>query len=254
MAASVRKIQSVEVGGRVLDALVQSVSAMSLKEIGNAANCAPTQLHAYLASFREAGIVEQDPVSGRYYLGPFAMRLGLSRLKSLPVYALASETLATLARELGVLALMVAWTRHGPTVVEARQGASPLNVNVREGTVFSVTGTASGRIFAAFHQNAAALAVRAGLELREQHTRARTSIVRRQREFEVIVAAVRRERYCELGGTPIPDVNVIAAPVLDSRGEFHLAISIVGKTELLELSPGGRIKRRFLRLMDGPFE
>ena len=73
-----RGVQSVEVGARILRALVELGAPAMLRDVATKAAVAPAQAHAYLVSFRNAGLVEQDPSTGRYLLGPFALQLGLA--------------------------------------------------------------------------------------------------------------------------------------------------------------------------------
>ncbi len=51
--AESRGVQSIEVGGRLLQALVDADAPMMLKDIASRAKIAPAQAHAYLVSFRK---------------------------------------------------------------------------------------------------------------------------------------------------------------------------------------------------------
>lgn len=76
---SQRAVQSVEVGGRLLLALADSGSSLSLKDLAAKAGMTPSRAHPYLVSYGRLGLVEQDSV-GRYDLGPAALRVGLASL------------------------------------------------------------------------------------------------------------------------------------------------------------------------------
>ena len=73
MAKEQRGIQSIDVGGRLLQALTRSDGAMMLKDLAEAADMPPAKAHAYLVSFCKLGLMEQDAVTGRYDLGPLAL-------------------------------------------------------------------------------------------------------------------------------------------------------------------------------------
>jgi DNA-binding IclR family transcriptional regulator len=75
-----RGVQSVEIGGRLLALLVERQQPMMLRDLAQAADLTPGQAHAYMTSLRKLDIVEQDE-AGRYRLGPFALHLGLTRLR-----------------------------------------------------------------------------------------------------------------------------------------------------------------------------
>jgi hypothetical protein len=73
-------IQSIEVGFRLLDVLTREPRAMMLRDLAQRAGMSPAKAHRYLVSFSRLGVVSQDPVSGRYELGGFALQMGLARL------------------------------------------------------------------------------------------------------------------------------------------------------------------------------
>ena len=75
-------IQSIEVGFKLLQAPALSPRAMMLRDLAAAADMNPAKAHCTV-SFQRLGTVAQDPVSGRYDLGPFALQLGLAGLNRL---------------------------------------------------------------------------------------------------------------------------------------------------------------------------
>ena len=75
-----RGVQSIEVGGRLLDALVRAEGPLMLRALAEQAGLTAGQAHAYLLSFRTLGLVEQEAATGLYRLGPYALTLGLARL------------------------------------------------------------------------------------------------------------------------------------------------------------------------------
>src|SRR5262245_30476319 len=145
-----RGVQSVEVGIRVLDALTQAARPTKLKDIARAAKVAPAQAHAYLVSFRRQNLVEQDETTGLYRLGHFALQLGIARMRSFDPIRTASEAVVSLATETNLTTALSVWGSFGPTVIYIHEGTDQLHINTRAGTVYSVTGTATGLIFAAY--------------------------------------------------------------------------------------------------------
>jgi DNA-binding IclR family transcriptional regulator len=55
-----------------------------------------------------------------------------------------------LARATGHSVALSVWGNQGPTVVYLFEANYPLRVNLRTGTVMSLAGTATGRLFAAY--------------------------------------------------------------------------------------------------------
>lgn len=217
-----RGIQSIEVGGRLLNALVAHATPMSLKDLAAAAEMAPAQAHGYLASYRRCGMVEQDAATGRYQLGPFAMRLATARLRSVPELVAATEATVALARELGIMATLAVWGPHGATVVHRQDGDEVLNVNIRVGTMFAMEGTATGYLFAAFAPAARKVA----------------AVAAESRAAGPIVEA-RGSGYAMIREAPVPGVNAIAAPILDADGAITAAITLIGTVNRLPVARNG---------------
>jgi DNA-binding IclR family transcriptional regulator len=232
-----RGINSVEVGGRLLTALANAGGAMMLRDLAVTAGIHPAQAHAYLASFRRVELVEQDPLTGRYRLGPFAMRLGMARIRSFPPLRMASDAAVSLSKELGMMVLVVVWEGHGPVVVQVQEGDESLNVNIHQGTCLSVTGSASGRVFAAF-QPTDAVKARVTQEIGGETAYVR--VAKDKRAFDAQLAAIRRAGHATTTDAPIPGMASISAPVRDSAGSVLLAMTIVGTSGALDTNPKGR--------------
>jgi DNA-binding IclR family transcriptional regulator len=216
-----RGIQSIEVGGRLLNALVAHATPMSLKDLAGAAEMAPAQAHGYLASYRRCGMVEQDAATGHYQLGPFAMRLATARLRTVPELVAATEATIDLARELGIMATLAVWGPHGATVVHRQDGDEVLNVNIRVGTMFAMEATATGYLFAAFAPAA---------------RRARAAVAGAEAPAAERIAEARAKGYAMIREAPVPGVNAIAAPILDAAGEISAAITLIGSVRRLSVA------------------
>ena len=71
----------VRVGGQLLKALAHTGRRMALKDLAREAEMTPAKAHPYLVSFGKLGLIEQDPASGHYGLGPLAIQMGLISLQ-----------------------------------------------------------------------------------------------------------------------------------------------------------------------------
>lgn len=245
MAHRGRGIQSIEVSGRILRALVDANEPMMLKDLAQVAELAPAQCHAYLTSLRHVGLVHQDPMSGLYRTGPFAMRLGISWLKSNPLASSTIHELKALTDELGVMTLLVVWGVSGPSIIHLNAGITPTAMNIRQGTLFSVTGTASGRLFSAFGSPdhlEQQIASDLDQSVRSGHIGA--SVTRE--EFDQKVEATRKCGYAIAEGTPIPDINAAAAPVFDADGVMRFAATLIGPANELDVKKGSLAVDRLL--------
>src|SRR5574337_76204 len=146
-----RGIQSVEVGGALLQALVRHGAQMMLKDLAADAGLPAAKAHPYLVSFGKLGLIEQDPVSGRYGLGPFALEMGLTALHGLDPLKAAIAEAARFADEIQLNVAIAVWGNQGPTVVHIEESNKQIHVNMRPGTVMTpLLESATGRCFAAF--------------------------------------------------------------------------------------------------------
>jgi DNA-binding IclR family transcriptional regulator len=222
-----RAVQSVEVGGRLLLALAERPGAMSLKDLAAAAGLPASRAHPYLVSFGRLGLIEQEPASGRYALGPAALQVGLACLhQSDPLRAAASVAEALAASTEQTIAIAV-WANFGPTIVRVIEGSQPLHVNMRAGTVMSILGTATGRAFAA---TLPARVVKEALRGPPgEPRRADRSVVKDvDNELAMITAELRRHGVTRALGRPIPGVNAFSAAALDHEGKPALVITALG--------------------------
>ncbi len=230
---SSRGIKSIEVGHRLLAALLEAGSPVILRDLAAAADLAPAQAHAYLASFRRVGLVEQDPAGGRYALGALAMRLGMARIRSCPPLAEASRVATSLAERLGLTVCLTVWGPHAPTVVQVQEGGEPLDLNIREGTIFSVTGTATGRLFAAL-STAAPVRRRIADELSGKVVSQSGSPATPQ-SLKADLAAIRARGLSFTRGRPLPGINAVAAPISDEPDAILAALTLIGTPKTLPL-------------------
>jgi DNA-binding IclR family transcriptional regulator len=222
-----RGIQSIEVGHRLLAALVATGKAMTLRDLAAASDLAPAQAHAYLASFRRIELVEQDAASGEYSLGPLAMRLGLARMRSYDRLSETSAAAVRLSQDLGLMVCVVVWGPQAPTVIEVQEGAHTLNLNIREGTLFSVTGTASGRLFGALSDDVlVAKRIEAELSGTVVNQGVGSSVSRQElkREF----SAIREKGFATALGSPVPGINAVSAPIFDHGGALLATLTLIG--------------------------
>lgn len=140
-------IGSILVGFRIIECL-EAEGPLSLKEIAERSGLAPGHAHQYLASFAMLELVGQDPESGRYELGPYALTLGLAAFRRLDVLELAKAPMRRLERETAQTVLLSIWANHGPTIVASLPGPEPLALRLMVGYVLH-TQSATGRIFLA---------------------------------------------------------------------------------------------------------
>ncbi|MFV0383643.1 IclR family transcriptional regulator [Paracoccus sp. (in: a-proteobacteria)] len=229
-----RGVQSIEVGTQLLEALIARGEPMMLKELAASLGIAPAQAHPYLVSFRNMGMVEKNESSGRYQLGPFALDLALSRMRSADPMQLVSKVAEALSQRTGLTTLVSVWGAFGPTVVVVNEGKDQLHMNTRVGTVYSVTGTATGRVFASYMPaEVSRQTIRSGLQRSLQDRYVGTA----QSFGDTDMAEIRAHGVGSVPMPPVPGINAIAAPVFDHLGQVMAVLTMVGDARVLDSSP-----------------
>ncbi len=246
-----RGIQTIEVGGRLLLALAHHGQPLALKDLAHAAAMSPGKAHPYLVSFIKLGLVERETDGGRYGLGPLALQMGLIGLQQYDPVRLATARLDELARATGHTVAIAVWGHRGPTMVRIAEAPSPVHVTMRHGTVMSIEGTASGRLFAAYGPDEAvreALAHEAAQDPDAGEAAARRPRARGGRfglgaAFDLEVERVREAGVAGIEGSALPGLSAVAVPVFDARGRLALALTAIGPSASFDAAPGGRVAR-----------
>lgn len=244
-----RGIQSVEVGGRLLLALVAHGAAMSLSAIAEAAGMPPSKAHPYLVSFGKLGLTERDPVTGNYGLGPLALHMGLISLQGLDPVRIAMPKLVELAAATGQTVALATWGSHGPTIVYILESSRPIHVNMRTGTVMSMLGTATGQVFAA-HLPRAVVEARLAREAGDPDTVAADDGKGWPARLDEVIAEVRQRGLARVQGAPIPGVSAFSAPVFDHHKNLRLAITVLGPSGSFDAAWRGSVATRLRACAD----
>jgi DNA-binding IclR family transcriptional regulator len=144
------------------------------------------------------------------------------------------------------------WGARGATIVRTAESPSPVHVNMRHGTVFSLTNTASGRVFAAYLD---ADVVRQLLEDERQRQKQRKGTepvpagmppvqpLPSWSDFERQLQEVRAHGISRSDGEVIEGVSAMAAPVFDHTGAIVLAVTAIGPAGIFDTAWDGEISR-----------
>ncbi len=249
MDKSRRGIQSIEIGGRLLTALVDEGGPMSLGDLARKAGMPSAKAHPYLVSFGSFGLIEQDPLTGRYELGPFALQLGLISLHLLDPVRIAIPAVTQLSSEIDQTVGLSVLGNMGPTIIYISESSYPIHVNMRTGTVMAIQSTATGLAFAAFlppkqvermleQENRNGIAAGFGVPGKSLH------------QLETILADVRKRGMARVQGEPIPGINAICAPVFEHSGNIRLGITAIGPAGSFDAGWNGSIAKKIRACAD----
>lgn len=229
-----RGIQSVEVGGQLLKALAHTGRRMALKDLARDAGMTAAKAHPYLVSFGKLGLIEQDPVSGHYGLGPLALQLGLISLQQADPIRLAMEALPGLALRVGATVGLAVWGTRGPTVIAVEEGPTDVHVAMRHGTNASVRHTASGKLFAAhLPEDKVAAALTADGDANAL----------RDPAFVAELTQIRAHQLSVVRDQLVPGIAAVAVPVFDGLGRLVLCLTAIGPSATLDPRPDGASAR-----------
>ncbi|MEM7721086.1 MAG: IclR family transcriptional regulator [Pseudomonadota bacterium] len=222
-------LKSLDTALSVLAYMAGQTGPQSLSEIGRACGMPPSKVHRYLASFVAADLVQQQERSGRYDLGPQAVRLGLAALARHDFVNAAAEGLADLSAATGMTVLLSVWANQGATVVRWERGAVPTDTSVGLGSTLPLLNSATGRVFLAWGPPRAIAPVR-DTQLRRMARQKHLSLDLEptQSGVSALIDRIKSRGFASVEGRYIPGLVAAAAPVLDWQGEVQAGVTIVG--------------------------
>jgi DNA-binding IclR family transcriptional regulator len=228
-------VLALETGLGVLDALVAAGRPMMLKDIAGAAGMHPAKAHRYLVSFVRKGYVQQD-AAGHYGLGASALRVGLSCFAQLDPVRLVMPLLDQLSVAVNESVLAAVWSNLGATVVQWRSSSRPVNIHVRLGSVLPMLNSATGRVFAAYLDEAVSGPWIAA-ELADSARAPEPAFPRSVSEVGAMRGEVRAAGIGTVRGELRTGVNAVAAPVFDHEGQLALVITSLGSDANFDVGP-----------------
>ncbi len=245
-------IQSIDVGYRLVHALLEAGQPLTLKSLAAAADMSPSKAHNYIVSFRRIRLISKDADTGHYCLGSMAGDLGLSYLAQRDGLSV-GENAIRIIRERGKLqsGLFVSiWSEKGPVIVARNEGVSGVPYDLRVGHHSSPVYTATGRVFLAFLPRSitAPVVVAAAGETVSPwggHARELSG-----NELETELEIIRRFGIAVVTDLRIPGMTGIAAPVLDHRGKLDAVVTMIGVSGSFDMTPNGSVANELRDAID----
>ncbi len=226
-------VQSLEIGISVLKVLVESGSAMMLKEIASAADMPASKAHRYLVSLVRSGLVQQDSGNSKYDLGPLAIPLGLAAVDRLDRVKLGINSIAELRDLTNETTALSVWGEFGPVMVRWERPHRPITVNVVTGNTVSLLAASTGRLFAAWMPPEVV-----GPLLERELRQGRSTDFKTLGQVESMLQDVRANGYSFVRDSDYSSrVLGLAAPVFNFKNKITMAVSIVGVEGISDLGP-----------------
>ena len=136
-------IQSLDLALQVLMTLARMPGPAGVSDLAKACDMPVSKAHRYLASFLHAGLVQQAGRSGKYDLGPQAIRLGLAALDRHDFVNETADGLAQLVQDTGMTAMISVWGNHGATVVRWERATALVIASMGLGTTLPLLTSAT---------------------------------------------------------------------------------------------------------------
>jgi DNA-binding IclR family transcriptional regulator len=213
-----RHVAAVQRALAVLDAVAQLGDA-GTNEVARRAGVNPSTVSRLLATLTEGGLVRHDGATGRYGLGARLVELGNLALAGLDLRELARPQLTRLARESGETATLSVPGDPDAITVDYVQSPASVQSVARVGRPSVAHATATGKVALAFGGGALPHG-----RLRRYTERTIVDRAVLERQLDV----VRRLGIARSLGEREPDLNAVAAPVLDGRAELAAVLGVQG--------------------------
>lgn len=225
-----RRVQSIEVGFRVLRVLRMADGSLPLREIAARAAMPPSKVHLYLVSFVRENMAYQDPQNGHYGLGSFAIQLGLAAIRQLDVVTIASESLTDLRDKTDCAVYLSLWGDRGPCIVAKSDGTLQGAFSVRLGYILPLTTSATGLVFLAHLPEYDAARA---LETQAAYDAGRDARALSPEEITNSVAKVHKFGYASTVGMLNRNFAAIAAPILDYNNTIAATMTLLGPSDYM---------------------
>lgn len=211
----------------VLDCFLDD-DELGVSEIARSLGVAKSSAHRMLSTLATRGFVERNPDSGRYRLGLHLYELGQLSISRSRLRQAALPIMEDLRQRTGhTIHLGVA---DGPDVVhlERLQSREGLNLLEAQPRRFPTHCSATGKVLAAFDPAVAEARRRASFPPITANS------VRSLQEWEATLAKIRHDGVAINRDEIATGAMSVAAPIYDGVGRARAALSIVGRTEIME--------------------
>ncbi len=236
-----RGIQSIEIGFRIIDALVKARNPVPLKEIAARTALPASNAHVYLVSLIKVGMVSQDHASGHYCIGPYGLEIGIACLEQFDLFTVSRPLLAALAVQTGYTVFLGVWGNHGPTIVYRVEGQrSRGTFELRIGSVLPLLSSALGRVFLSYlPQEATETQLEAELRsskalLLDRQVAGELEVPTDRVGVQRLIAQVRRHRMSRCRRALLSDFTALSAPIQDHAGNLIAAVTFMGPIGVLD--------------------
>ncbi len=220
---------SVANAARVLKAFTPSEREWGVTDLARRQGIAKSTAHRLLATLTDEGLLEQDPVTGRYRLGLVVFDMAAAA-QSVDLHEAVLTPMTELRNRTGETVQVAVLDGREVVYVERLDSPNTLRLFVEVGRRNSAHSTGCGKAMLAFLPPEQLDRVLRGWRLTEKTAHTITDV----KELRADLAAARRRGYAVNRHESEVGIISVAAPIRDVSGRAVAAISVAGPAERLE--------------------
>ena len=209
---------------RLLKLFTPERREMLLGNVSQLAGLNKTTTHRLLRALQCEAMIEQDPSSGAYRLGPGLMALGVQALSSSNLRIRVRPMLKRLAAETGETATLEVPIDDSMLILDEVTGGRVVGAAGNVGTRWPLHATSTGKVVIAFDE-----AVK--IRLKDSLIAVTPNTIVRRSLLEQELGEIRRRGFSESVDELEDGLSGVAAIVRGSLGEVLGALSICGPTQ-----------------------
>ena len=233
-------IQSVEVAGDILNALIQADGPLKLADLAQRAGMPSAKAHRYLVSLIRIGLATRDATSSRYDLGPIALQLGLKGFSRFEPLRFAEATLRELVDQVGETAALVVWGEKGPTMIRIIEARHELATTIAPSHHCPMTYSATGLLFCSF-EDAARTDGAIERELEQNRRSGRLNVPHDRAVLARAIQETRARGFACMSDGGGDGFGAVSAPVFDVTTHLCMALTVFGRANRVDASPDGAL-------------
>lgn len=208
---------------RLLKLYSNERSEMSLGDISRAAGLNKTTAHRLLRALQSEALIQKNPTSGAYSLGPGLMALGVQALASSDLRRRVRPVLKSLARETGETATLEVPFEDSMLILDEVSGRHVVGAAGNVGTRWPLHATSTGKVFLAYDEQRLR-------QLPDSLSALTPSTLIDKKLFGLQIAAIRKRGYAETVDELEDGFAAVASVLRGALGDVQGALSIGGPT------------------------
>jgi DNA-binding IclR family transcriptional regulator len=201
----------------------ESRPTLSAAEVAGHLGMSRSTTYRYLQSLRAAGLLEEDPATASFRLGPRIFALARVARKGLGLSELATPTMRHLVAETGETVLLTCRSGSHVICVEREESAQHLRLSYERGQILPVHAGASAVILLAWVEPGELDKILAETAL----DRFTESTITEANVLRARLSEIRKLGYAVSFGERDPGVVGIAAPIWNEKGQVAAGLSVV---------------------------